>query len=87
MKFETHKYFWLIFLVIITLGLSTQMPITYALGVITGAIVKDGIIFTLLLWSVMTGLLKKPKWKWYEWLNYLVIVTFVATLLYYIFFN
>ena len=89
MKLEIKKYFWLIliFLVAMLASIEREMPIGYVLGAIAGVIVKDGILVTLILWFVMTVLLKKPKWEWYEWLNYLVVVSFVFRILFHIFFR
>jgi len=89
MKLEIKKYFWLILIVLVAMlaSIEREMPIGYVLGLIAGVIVKDGILVTLILWFVMTVLLKKPKWEWYEWLNYLVVVSFVFRILFHIFFR
>ena len=89
MKFEIKKYFWLILIVFVALSASIQREesIGYVLGLIAGVIVKDGILLTLILWFVLTVLLKKPKWEWYEWLNYLVVISFVFRILFFYFFK
>ena len=89
MKLEIKKYFWLILIVLVAMlaSIESEMPIGHVLGAIAGVIVKDGILVTLILWFVMTVLLKKPKWEWYEWLNYLVVVSFVFRILFHIFFR
>ena len=87
MKLEIKKYFWLLLIVLVALGASIEkeMPVGYVLGAIAGVIVKDGLLLTLILWFVMTVLLKKPKWEWYEWLNYLVVVSFLFRILFHSF--
>ena len=54
----------------------------YAAGVVLSMIVKDGLIFTLIAWVVMTKALKRKSWKWYDWLNALAYTTVVSRVLY-----
>ena len=77
-KIEIKKYLWLISLILITIIVSSLYPVDFALGYIAGSIIGDGIIFTLILWFVLTTIMKKGKWTWYEWLNYLVLMTVVG---------
>ena len=82
------QYIWLIILVASTLILAeqTQTNISFALGIITSNVLRDGLIFTGLVWGV-TYYFRKESWKWYDWLNMLAYTTIVARLLYNLFFS
>ena len=54
----------------------------YAAGVVTSMIVKDGLLFTLIAWAVMTKALKRESWEWHDWLNALAYITVAARVLY-----
>jgi len=64
------------------IGIASSTNISYAAGTISGMVIKDGIILTLLVWVIMTKLMKRDAWKWYDWLNTLAYTTVISRVIY-----
>lgn len=81
-EFDIKQYMWAIIFTVLLVVVADETNFGYAAGVVTSMIVKDGLIFTLLAWVVMTKVMKRGAWEWYDWLNALAYTTVVARVLY-----
>jgi hypothetical protein len=81
-NFDIKQYIWLIIFTILLVIVADGTNFGYAAGVVTSMIVKDGLIFTLLAWVVMTKFMKRKAWEWYDWLNALAYTTVIARIIY-----
>ena len=63
-NFVIKQYIWLIIFVVLLVVIADRTNFGYSAGVVTSMIVKDGLIFTLLAWVVMTKLMKREVWEW-----------------------
>lgn len=86
-NFDIKQYIWLIIFTILLVIVADGTNFGYAAGVVTSMIVKDGLIFTLLAWVVMTKFVKREAWAWHDWLNALAYTTVIARIIYTLFFN
>jgi hypothetical protein len=80
--FDIKQYIWAIIFIVLLVINAEGANFGYAAGVVTSMIVKDGLIFTLLAWAIMTKALKRESWEWYDWLNALAYTTVIARVLY-----
>jgi len=76
------RYIWLVIFAILLVVNAKDTNFGYAAGVVTSMIVKDGLLFTLIAWAVMTKALKRKSWEWHDWLNALAYTTLAARVLY-----
>ena len=81
-NFDIKQYIWAIIFIVLLVINAEGTNFGYAAGVVTSMIVKDGLIFTLLAWAIMTKALKRESWEWYDWLNALAYTTVIARVLY-----
>ena len=80
--FDIKQYIWVAIFAVLLVINAEGANFGYAAGVVTSMIVKDGLLFTLIAWAVMTKVLKRESWEWYDWLNALAYTTVVARVLY-----
>ena len=76
--FDIKQYIWLIIFSILQIANTSLMNFPAAAGFVLGLIVKDGILLTLVAWVIMTKVMKREAWKWYDWLNMLAYTTVTA---------
>ncbi len=81
-NFDIKQYIWLVIFVVLLVVVADGANFGYAAGVVTSMIVKDGLLFTLIAWAVMTKGMKRESWEWYDWLNALAYTTVAARVLY-----
>ena len=81
-EFDIKQYIWAFIFMVLLVVNAEGANFGYAAGVVTSMVVKDGLIFTLLAWVVMTKAMKRSAWEWYDWLNALAYTTVVARVLY-----
>lgn len=81
-EFDIKQYIWAFIFVVLLVVNAEGANFSYAAGVVTSMIVKDGLIFTLLAWFIMTKGMKRNSWEWYDWLNALAYTTVAARVLY-----
>ena len=81
-NFDIKQYIWLIIFAVLLVVIADGTNFGYAAGVVSSMIVKDGIIFTFIVWGVMTKLMKRAAWEWYDWLNALAYTTVIARIVY-----
>jgi len=86
-KQQLKQYIWLIIFGILLISNTYVMNFPAAAGFVLSLVVKDGIIFTLLAWVIMTKFMKREAWEWYDWLNALAYTTVIARIIYTLFFN
>ena len=80
--FDIKQYIWLVIFAILLVVNAKDTNFGYAAGVVTNMIVRDGLLFTLIAWVIMTKVMKREAWKWYDWLNALAYTTLVARVIY-----
>ena len=80
--FDIKQYIWVAIFAVLLVINAEGANFGYAAGVVTSMIVKDGLLFTLIAWSVMTKALKRESWEWHDWLNALAYTTVAARVLY-----
>jgi hypothetical protein len=80
--FDIKRYIWLVIFAILLVVNAKDTNFGYAAGVVTNMIVRDGLLFTLIAWVIMTKVMKREAWKWYDWLNALAYTTLVARVIY-----
>ena len=80
--FDIKQYIWVAIFSVLLVVNAEGANYSYAAGVVTSMIVKDGLLFTLIAWVVMTKALKRKSWEWHDWLNALAYTTIVARVLY-----
>ena len=81
-EFDIKQYIWLIIFSVLLVVASEGVNFSYAAGVITSMVVRDGLVVTLLAWVVMTKFMKREAWEWYDWLNALAYSTVIARVLF-----
>jgi len=80
--FDIKQYIWAFIFIVLLVVNAEGTNFSYAAGVVTSMVVKDGLIFTLIAWVIMTKVMKRDAWEWYDWLNALAYTTVVARILY-----
>ena len=80
--FDIKQYIWVAIFAVLLVINAEGANFGYAAGVVTSMIVKDGLLFTLIAWAVMTKALKRESWEWHDWLNALAYITVAARVLY-----
>jgi len=80
--FDIKQYIWVFIFIVLLVVNAESTNFNYAAGVVTNMIVKDGLIFTLIAWVVMTKVMKRNAWEWHDWLNALAYTTVVARIIY-----
>lgn len=81
-EFDIKQYIWVAIFAVLLVANSEGANYGYAAGVVLSMIVKDGLLFTLIAWVVMTKTLKRESWEWHDWLNALAYTTVIARVLY-----
>ncbi len=81
-EFDIKQYIWAAIFSVLLVANAEGANFGYAAGVVASMIVKDGLIFTLLAWVVMTKGMKRDSWEWHDWLNALAYTTVAARVLY-----
>ncbi len=61
---------------------TNDFNIPYALGIVFSWVLKDGIILTPITWVIMTKVMKRVPWGWYEWINMLCLTSVIARVFY-----
>ena len=81
-EFDEQPFIWIILLVAFILLVASQKHwnFGYSLGVVTGAVIKDGLFLAVPLGIVMVVL--KKKYHWYHFLNMLAYATIFARLVF-----
>jgi hypothetical protein len=87
--FELNQFMWFIIFMIAIGLLSIPNNFQYALGTITGEVIKNGIFFTPIPGAIMFMSKRKNKlpWRWYDWLNMIAYATLISSLFWYIVLN
>lgn len=80
--FDIKQYIWAAIFAVMLVTIASDTNFGYAAGVVLSMIVKDGLLFTLIAWVVMTKALKRKSWEWYDWLNALAYTTVASRVLY-----
>jgi len=80
--FDIKQYIWLVIFAILLVVNAKDTNFGYAAGVVTNMIVRDGLLFTLIAWIIMTKVMKREAWKWFDWLNALAYTTLIARVIY-----
>ena len=81
-SFDIKQYIWAAIFAVLLVVNTEGANFGYAAGVVASMIVKDGLLFTLIAWVVMTKALKRKPWEWHDWLNALAYTTVAARVLY-----
>ncbi len=81
-RFNFKPYIWLVILSLVLVVITAGTNFGYATGIVVGDVVRDGLIFTLITWVIMTKVMKRDSWEWYDWLNALAYTTIIAKVLY-----
>ena len=81
-EFDIQPFIWIIILVGFTLIIASQnyWYFRYALGVVTGTVIKDGLFFAVPLGIVM--LVWHKQYHWYHFLNMLAYATIFSRLVF-----
>jgi len=81
-EFDIKQYIWVALFMVLLVINAEGTNYSYAAGVVTNMIVKDGLLLTLIAWAVMTKGMKRESWEWHDWLNALAYTTVAARVLY-----
>ncbi|MBL7004446.1 MAG: hypothetical protein ISR69_10510 [Gammaproteobacteria bacterium] len=81
-EFDIKQYIWIALFMVLLVINAEGANYSYAAGVVTNMIVKDGLLLTLIAWAIMTKGMKRESWEWYDWLNALAYTTIVARIIY-----
>ena len=78
--FKIQPFIWIIILLVFTLIIASQNQyyFKYALGVVTGMVIKDGLVLAIPIGIFM--FFSNKKYHWYQWLNVLAYSTIFSRL-------